>query len=250
MAKQAGIIRLTGTVGNITFQKTPNGYLARDKAFVTKERIETDPSFQRTRENNAEFINAAAGNKLLRRSITNLLQNAKDRLLVARLMKSTLAVVKSDTTNMRGERTVAAGDISLLEGFDFNSNAELTSVFAQPYITVVDRVAGTLAVTVPVFTPVNDLVAPEGTTHFTIVSAGAEVDFAGGVFVSAYSSSDVLPWNGTATTEITLSNAVTAASTAPLFLMLGIQFFQQVNGVNYSLKNGKYNPLTVVGVSL
>jgi hypothetical protein len=143
MAKQAGIIRLRGTVGNITFQKTPNGYLARDKAFVTKERIESDTSFQRTRENNAEFKNAAVSGKLLRVSIASLLQNVKDFLLVARLTKVMLAVVKSDPTDVRGARNVANGNSSLLQGFDFNSNAELTTVFTQPYTTAVDRVAGT-----------------------------------------------------------------------------------------------------------
>ncbi len=249
MAKQEGIIRLRGTVGNITFQKTPNGYLARNKAFVTKERIERDPSFQRTRENNAEFKNATVSGKLLRVSIASLLQNVKDFLLVARLTKVMLAVVKSDPTDVRGARTVANGDSSLLQGFNFNGNAELTTVFTQPYTTAVDRVGGTLDVTVPSFVPTDGIVAPEGTTHFMIVSAGMEVDFAGGVFVSAYSSSDVTPWDSTATDEIDLSNAVTAASTNPLFLVLGIQFFQQVNGVNYSLKNGIYNPLTVVAVN-
>ncbi len=82
-----------------------------------------------------------------------------------------------------------------------------------------------------------------------IVSAGAEMDFAGDGYVSAYRSSDVFPYSGTATTEIDLSNAVTPASTNPLFLVLGVQFFQQVNGVNYSLSNGKFNPLEVVVVS-
>ncbi len=81
-----------------------------------------------------------------------------------------------------------------------------------------------------------------------IVSAGMEVDFAGGVFVSAYSSSDVIAWDSTATEETDLSNAVTAASVNPLFLVLGIQFFQQVSGVNYSIENGEYNPLAIVEV--
>ena len=159
-----------------------------------------------------------------------------------------LAVVKSDPTDERGARNVANGNSGLLQGFDFNSNAELTTVFTQPYTTAVDRVAGTLDVTIPSCVPTDGIVAPEGTTHFMMVSAGMEVDFTGGVFVSAYSSSDVLPWDSMATEEIDLSNAVTAASVNPLFLVLGIQFFQQVSGVNYSIENGEYNPLAIVEV--
>jgi hypothetical protein len=249
MAKQAGIIRLIGTVGNITFSHGPDGYLAKDKSSLTKERILTDAAFQRTRENDAEFGNAATSGKLMRLSINNLLSTGKDNRLVPRLLKHMLQVVKSDTTDMRGERNAANGDSTLLQGFDFNAKSQLTTVFTAPYSTAVDRTAGTLDVTIPAFVPVNSIVAPAGATHFMIVSAGVELDFAGNTYVSAYSSSDVIAYDGTETDEIDLSNAVTAASTNPLFLVLGIQFFEQVNDVNYSLKNGKYNPLSVVEVS-
>ena len=41
---------------------------------------------------------------------------------------------------------------------------------------MVDRVAGTLAVSIPAFVPINMIAAPGGATHFKIVSAGAEID--------------------------------------------------------------------------
>jgi hypothetical protein len=41
---------------------------------------------------------------------------------------------------------------------------------------------------------------------------------------------------------------VTAASTKPLFLALGVEFYQEVNGQMYPLKNGAYNPLALVKV--
>jgi hypothetical protein len=41
---------------------------------------------------------------------------------------------------------------------------------------------------------------------------------------------------------------VTANSTHPLFLLLCIQFFQEVNGVQYPLKNGAFNALNIVKV--
>ncbi|WP_197428779.1 hypothetical protein [Phnomibacter ginsenosidimutans] len=55
--------------------------------------------------------------------------------------------------------------------------------------------------------------------------------------------------DSTTTTALTLSNTVTAASTKPLFLVLGIEFYQEVNGSMYSLKNGTYNALALVKVS-
>ena len=66
MAKQTGIIKLKGTIGGISFYKTSDGDLAREKGGVDKSRIANDPAFQRTRENGAEFGAAGKGGKLVR----------------------------------------------------------------------------------------------------------------------------------------------------------------------------------------
>ena len=55
MAKQKGIIKLDGTIGGITFYKSQDGYLAREKGGVPADRIANDPAFQRIRENGEEF---------------------------------------------------------------------------------------------------------------------------------------------------------------------------------------------------
>jgi hypothetical protein len=61
-------------------------------------------------------------------------------------------------------------------------------------------------------------------------------------------SSDVLPIDGNAIAVIDLPNAVTANSVHPLFLVLGIEFYQQVNGQMYLLKNGAFNALSLLKV--
>ena len=60
MARQTGIIKLEGTIGDISFYKTRDGHLARTKGGVGGERIQNDPAFQRTRENGQEFGRAGA----------------------------------------------------------------------------------------------------------------------------------------------------------------------------------------------
>jgi hypothetical protein len=93
------------------------------------------------------------------------------------------------------------------------------------------------------------IAAPAGSTHFKLISAGAEVDFEVESYVSDTSESSVLAWDAATTTALTLTNNVTGASTKPLFLVLGIEFYQEVNGSMYSLKNGSYNALALVKVS-
>ncbi len=250
MAKQKGIIKLDGTIGGITFYKsTQDGYLAREKGGVSAEKIATDPAFQRTRENGEEFGRAGKAGKLLRNAIRAMLQNASDSRMVSRLTQKMVEVVQADATNPRGQRNVIDGEAELLQGFEFNISGKLGTTLYAPYTSTIDRVAGTLEASIPSFVPLNMIAAPGGTTHFKIVSAGAEIDFESETFVMDSNESAILPWDTTATAVLTLTNAVTANSTKPLFLALGIEFYQQVNGQMYPLKNGAYNALSLVKVS-
>lgn len=249
MAKQKGIIKLDGTIGGITFYKSQDGYLAREKGGVPADRIANDPAFQRTRENGEEFGRAGKAGKILRNAIRALLQNASDSRMVSRLTQKMVEVIQEDATNPRGLRNVIDGEAELLAGFEFNKNGKLGTTLYAPYTGTIDRVAGTLTASIPSFVPINMIAAPGGTTHFKIVSAGAEVDFENETFVMDSQASAVLPWDATATAVINLANAVTANSTHPLFLALGIEFYQEVNGQMYPLKNGAYNALALVKVS-
>ncbi len=249
MARQKGIIKLKGTVGGITFYKTQDGHLAREKGGVDAKRIKNDPAFQRTRENGSEFGRAGNAGKVLRTSIRSLLLNSADSRMVSRLTQRMIKVIQADATSIRGERNVIDGEAILLEGFEFNIRGKIgTSLFA-PYTPTIDRVTGQIKVVIPPFIPSNMIAAPSGTTHFKIISAGVEVDFTLETFVSLNSASTILPWSLVPTAAITQTNTVTPASTKPLFLVLGIEFFQQVNGTMYPLKNGAFNPLAIAKVS-
>lgn len=248
MARQKGIIKLEGTIADISFYKSKDGYLAREKGGVPADRIANDPAFQRTRENGAEFGRAGKAGKILRTAIRGLLQNASDSKMVSRLTTEMLKVIQEDVTNPRGLRNVIDGEAELVEGFDFNINGKLGTTIYAPFNTTIDRAAGTLVVNMPSFVPLNMIAAPGGATHFKLISAGAEIDFENEVFVADAQATAILPWDAVGTAVINLSNAVTPNSTKPLFLVLGIEFYQQVNGQMYALKNGAYNALNIVKV--
>jgi len=249
MAKQKGIISLKGTLGNITFYKSKDGYLAREKGGISGDRIANDPAFQRTRENGAEFGRAGSAGKLLRTALRALTQNVSDSKMVSRLTRIMVKVIQADATNSRGMRNVIDGEAALLEGFEFNINGQLSATMYAPYTPAITRTTGVLEVAVPAFIPSNMISAPSGTTHFRINSAGVEVDFENKTYTVESNSSAILPWNNQATAAATLTNNVTANSTHPLFLAMGIEFFQEVNGNMYPLKSGAFNPLALVKVS-
>jgi hypothetical protein len=248
MAQQKGIIPLRGTIGNITFYKSGDGYLAREKGGVDANRIATDPAFQRTRENGAEFGRAGKAGKALRNALRSLLQNTADSRMIARLTREMVKVIQEDTVNTRGMRNVIDGEAELLQGFEFNANAKLGTTLYAPYTLTVDRVAGQLNVNIPSFIPANMVAAPSGATHFKIISAGTAIDFENETYQVNTSTTGNLPWNTDATAVIELENAIPANSTHPLFLVLGIEFYQEVNGNMYPLKNGAFNALAIVKV--
>ena len=120
MAKQRGIIKLEGTIGDITFYKSQDGMLARAKGGVDGNRIKTDAAFARTRENGEEFARAGSAGKLLRMAFRSYLQNAADSRMVSRLTKEMMVVVKADATSTRGQRNVLDGELELLQGLGCN----------------------------------------------------------------------------------------------------------------------------------
>ena len=249
MARQKGIIKLKGTVGGITFYKTQDGHLAREKGGVDASRIKNDPAFQRTRENGSEFGRAGTAGRVLRTAIRGLLLNSADNRMVSRLTQAMTKVIQADATSIRGERNVIDGEAELLDGFEFNIRGKLGTSLYAPFVPTIDRVTGQIKVVIPSFIPANMIAAPSGTTHYKIISAGAEIDFALETYVAPTSASAVLPWGIAPSTALTQTNTVTPASTKPLFLMLGIEFYQEVNGTMYPLKNGAFNPLAIAKVS-
>lgn len=250
MARQTGIIKLKGTIGDISFYKSKDGHLARTKGGVDANRIATDPAFQRTRENGSEFGRAGKGGKVLRTAMRLLLQNASDKRVTSRLTKELVAVIKGDSTNERGSRTIQDGSLSLLESFEFNNGGKLATLLFASFTSTLDRVAGTVITDLPDFVASTSIIAPNGTTHFKINSGAAEIDFANEVSVFDSASSSILPWNGDTVSALSLTSTLTANSTLPIFQVVGIEFFQEVNGQMYPLKNGSYNALSIVGVDI
>jgi hypothetical protein len=235
MARQKGIIKIEGTIGELTFYKSKDGHLVKEKGGIPADRIANDPNFQRTRENGAEFGRAGKAGKILRNAIRGLLQNAKDPLVVSRLTTEMVKVIQADATSQRGLRNVIDGEAAMLNGFDFNINAKLSTTLYALFAAAINRVAGTIILNVPPMIPLNMIAAPAGATHYKIVSAGVEIDFENEVSRSDLQESAILPWDATLSVDLTLTNNITPNSTNVLFAMLGIQFYQEVNGTMYPL---------------
>ncbi len=249
MGKLTGIIKFKGTFDGLTFYKSQDGYLVKTKSGVSKSRLMNDPAYVRTRENLSEFSLNAKSGKALRQSISPLLHRAKDSKLSSRMLQLMNTIKNFDGTSARGERLVRLGLGSaegklLLKGFDFNLHAPLSSVLHAPFS--VDLTTGVLII--PNFYPQEQLGIPTGATHVSFCWAFVDLNFETGVFDSCYSPSTILQLDNTISTIILTPEAVPTGTATRLYLLL-IEFFQEINGVQYSLRNGMFNVLNVVEVA-
>lgn len=248
MGRQEGVIKLSGQVGGLSFYKTQDGFLARLKGGVSSDRIKNDPAFERTRENGAEFGRAGSATKLIRTALRPLILNSADIRSSGRLTRDMLKVIQADGVNARGKRQVMGVNMNKLEGFEFNENAKLGSTWYAPYTIVIDRVAGSLTIQVPEFIPQHVIAPPQGATHARLITAGIAADFTNKQYVIGTSQSNLFAIGAQPLPEIVLSQQVTPASIQPLLLAFGIEFYQEVNGQWYPLKNGAYNALALVKI--
>ena len=247
MAKQKGIIKLEGSIGDISFYKGRDGnFMARTKGGISADRIKNDPAFERTRENGQEFGKAGKAGKLLRTAFREIIKNNKDSRMSNRLTQEMMKVIRADTTNLRGERVVLPDHIRLIKGFDFNETAKLSTVMSLPFTLAVNRTEGSVSLVFPAFVPANSIVMPGGATHARLILGTSEIDFTIGTYLTTSAQSSMVLISGEEQAQITLDCEITETGTLPLLIVLGVEFYQEVNGQQYPLRNGTFNALSIV----
>lgn len=248
MAKLNGILKIEGTIEDLTFYKKDGKTLVRKKGGIAKERIMNDPNFVRTRENGSEFAHSANSGKILRTAVGSLVFKAKDNKLSSRLLQVMSKLKNLDTDSARGKRKVANGILTdegkqLLTGFDFNSKAALKSVLFAPY--QLDTSTG--VVEIPEIIPAEQLQFPQGATHFSVQCGFLNLDFETEISEISYSNIENLPIDLTPASVVLTPSSVPGGDGVQFFLLM-LSFYQKVNEVQYSLKNEDYNVLNIISI--
>jgi len=249
MARSKGLLKIEGTLDGMTFYKSKDGHMVRTKGGIAKKRIETDSAFVRTRENMAEFKEAASTGKLFRSALRTLTVNSADVRLVPRVVKLMHQIKNLDGISARGQRLVAVGLVTpagkeLLKGLNFNPNSILGTVLYKAY--AVDTATGKIDIADLV--PANDVAFPSGATHVKFKGAFVKIDFAAGQSELQLTNMVTLAADSAASPVSLAPPAVPALATGVSIFVLGLDFLQEVNGIQYSLKNGAYNALAIVEV--
>lgn len=244
MARQKGIIRVSGTINGLNFYNSPNyGDLIRIGGGGFKS--DSSKKYPRIKENNLEMGMASKVNARFKRSFSDLMIGFKDGSLHHRLQSLFMDIKNLDGISVRGQRTVAIGISSdygkrllkdfeftpkrpvLLNGrFDFDWN-DYTLNVSQFNIQSVDM-------------PRNaDVLGLELLT----------VDFNFESLSYATERSSLLELHRDfGDSSFSLQTAPLATHAGIRYAMLRVAFYQQVNGVNYLLKGAEGFGLGIVSV--
>ena len=245
MASQNGILGLQGTVGGLVFAR--NGTVRQTPA-SNKAAFNSAASLARTRENASEFGRAGTAGKLIRTALRTLISTASDPLMVSRLTQKTRAIIGLDEANDRGLRVLDKDNAGELVGFDFNAGASLSQIFFGAYTTA--AAGADLTIGLPSLNGLTDVAAPQGATHFELVVASAAINFETGAIAQGVVAAPLgsLPLNGPVLTDQSIKATLPAAPTADdvVIGVLGVNFYQLLNGKQYPLNNNASNPLAIV----
>jgi hypothetical protein len=247
MAKQKGIIKLIGKIGDrVYYYDRIRGYLVRKVTSVDAERIRTDPAFARVRENNAEFGHCAWMVKLLRAAFKPLFAGIADTRMTARLTKAAIAMMRSDMTSGAGMRKPENGDARIMRGFEFNKHASVETILHASYQAGFDPKERKCTITITPPDRKKMVKAPKGATHFRLIAGMAAIDFKTGNYILDTVRSEEMAVRPDTDAPVTLTSPLAPVAGEGLFITLGIEFLQRVNGVYGPLQSNEHNAMTLV----
>lgn len=172
MPKQKSFVKFKGTMDDLSFYIRNGKYLVRKKGGVDRERILKDPNFERVRENMSEFSAASKVATTFRKSLNSLIKQLGGSTVQARLMRLFRKIIN------KGAGKAGQRDITLLPNkllftdFQFNEEKRFDSIFVGFYDPpTVDANRSVVSWDIPVFDIKEDLIKPEGTTHYRFVMA-------------------------------------------------------------------------------
>lgn len=239
MPKQISpVVKLKGTIDDLSFYKSQDGFMARMKGAISAERLKTDPKFDQTRRAMSEFGIAGTAGKLFRATWNNELGKASDNRVASRMTRAMVAILKTDPASDFGSRRVENGDLTKLRGFEFNNTVRFSAAVKAPFTASVNRATGQVTINLLSHLPKRDIAAPENATHYSIFAAAGLIDFALGETTVVRQTSASIPWNATPTAASIIQLSLPASSPLPIFVLLGVEYVNLINGKEYPLSKG------------
>lgn len=245
MAEQIGIIQFKGRLTNLLGTTGRKKNIIRQQNFVTKERIRTDPEYERTRRHISEFKGVAMAVADLMDCFDGEGNSFGGRGYRQELMKRTMVMLKKGA-GVDGERTFESGpNKHLLRGMEMNRADRFKYRFGAKYTLTVNNDRNQAVLTVPSFveTKVKKPLAAEwyivklyvGVLSDLVMGADGKYESANPnmyqlVDVVETPPQDPMGVNAGFTLTATLPGSPILPSTAVLVVSASVEFYNDVNG--------------------
>jgi hypothetical protein len=248
MAKLKGVLKLEGTIDDLTFYRTRDGLVVRRKSSLTAARIKTDPKFGNFRKSGTEFGHCSTIGSQIRKSIAPLLKGLSGRDMINRLVQCLGQIKDLDKRSRKGKRKLING-MKKLEGraiwqqFSFIKYTEVSHEIRNNIL--IDAAAGTI--TIRSWSSESFQTPSEAATHIQLQFAWLDYNFDGEASPALFQSTSIQPLHTTIPSE-TLTFALPKTTTGMITLFVATQFYQEINGVYLPLHNQLGRMVAVVKV--
>tara|TARA_R100001460_G_scaffold25967_4_gene52289 strand:+ start:3457 stop:4242 length:786 start_codon:yes stop_codon:yes gene_type:complete len=247
MAKQTGSIKLKGTIGDINYYKSKNGgHLARAAGGGFQKGAMHKESMARTMENATEFGRCSTTKRVFKNALAPFLCVRKDGELHGRMVQLFTKLKDLDAVNSRGNRSVGRGietpkGKQLLRDFAFTPSCSTTEVLACS----LNYEFNTRTLSVTNF-DIKNVGFPAGATHIALTVGLLHFDF------------DTLEFSLQNSTPLYMNKQYSATSFEMntdlpevgglAVAVLGMKFYQEVQGTYYLFKDANAVGVEVLGV--
>ena len=247
MAKQTGIIKLKGTIGDINYYKTKNGGdLAREAGGGFSKNPKNKESLVRTMENASEFGRCSKTKKAFKIALAPFLCVRKDGELHGRMVQMFTKLKDLDPVSSRGNRMVGRGLETpkcrqLLRSFVFTPLCNVIDVLAAS--VEFDFSSRTLRVT---NFDIKSVKFPSGATHMALALGLLHFDFDTLAYRLKNSAPLYMDRNYGAT-SFEMTTDLPEVDGTPM-AVLGMKFYQEVDSTYYLFKSANAVGVEVLGV--
>jgi hypothetical protein len=232
---QCGLLRIKN--GKLSL-KRPNP--------VARELAKTSPNFEAFRKNMNEFKHVGKAGKMIRDAIKEI--SDSNPTMHHRLIAVLFKVLKRDITNKKGERSIMAGDLSLLNGFQFNEHSSIHSVAHFNIDAKIDPKKGRAIIKVPFVIPAHAFKWPDHASLAEIDSLLVSINFDQEAVEVSRASSERISRKVKEVFPFQLISEVNESENRDLLLCVAVRFFSEINGHVYHCKTRNCNPVDIVSV--
>jgi hypothetical protein len=237
MARQKGIIHLSGTLQDLNFyyRKGVAVVRAAGGGFDGKA-IRTKPEMARVRENASEFGRVSSAKKLVREGLQPFLKELHDLTLHGRLMRLFQQIKVLDIVSERGQRCFENG-LATAEGkrlfLAFDWSPKRCSLLL-PGHGVFDAATYSYHINEA---SAAQIVLPAAATGMQVSFGLLEIDFTEATFVFHQSAALCLD-SGFSAAAFALTPDTLPSTTGVCLAFLQLRYYQDLNGARYFLKEG------------